>query len=264
MVSSNLNPSKSLMRMGFDLVYPPRCPLCHLALQESGGNCTLHSEICAVCAIRIAPNIPHSCPKCAAPVGPYSETLEKCNHCRSDRFQFNSIIRLGVYQDDLRSACLLAKQKFGHSLMGALGELLWQQEQRAFSETPVDVVVPIPMHWIKRISGRHHATNSLGHVLARSLQVDLGSHILSKVRRTPSQSSLSPSKRRKNLRKVFRVNRFSELSGANILLVDDVLTTGTTANEAAKMLLQAGAKRVTVAVIARGLGQKVATNPIEI
>jgi predicted amidophosphoribosyltransferase len=72
---------------------------------------------------------------------------------------------------------------------------------------------------------------------------------------TPAQSGLSPRERRANLRGAFQVRSGAELSGKCILLVDDILTTGTTAHEASKALRRADAERVVVAVVARGLGQ---------
>jgi predicted amidophosphoribosyltransferase len=95
-------------------------------------------------------------------------------------------------------------------------------------------------------------------VLSRRLRVDLATHILAKVRRTEKQFMLPPSRRRTNLKGAFHVPRrfHSDVEGRRILLVDDVLTTGATADEAARALLAAGASAVAVTVIARGLGKK--------
>ncbi|MCH7988719.1 MAG: ComF family protein, partial [Planctomycetes bacterium] len=117
------------------------------------------------------------------------------------------------------------------------------------------LVVPIPQYWTRRFQRSHNPAETQGRVLAHRLQVEFHTHILTKVRMTPVQSSLTASQRRTNLRGAFRVRRASELKGRSVLLVDDVFTTGTTANEASKVLRTAGAERVVVAVSARGLGR---------
>ena len=78
--------------------------------------------------------------------------------------------------------------------------------------------------------------------------------ILTKVKRTPKQTDLTPTERRKNLRGAFVCRAGIDLSQSSILLVDDVLTTGTTTHRAARALLSAGAQWVDVAVLARGVG----------
>jgi ComF family protein len=165
------------------------------------------------------------------------------------------VIRLGVYEDSLRWACLRAKEPNGQILTAAAANLLWERQRNAFEQAQIDAVVPIPHHWTRRIRQSHSPSLTLAQVLARRLQVDFGAPILFKVRKTPLQSHLTATKRRANLRDAFGVRGASVISGRSVLLADDVLTTGTTANEAAKVLRKAGAERVVVAVLARGLGQ---------
>ncbi|MEX1096485.1 MAG: phosphoribosyltransferase family protein, partial [Planctomycetales bacterium] len=115
-------------------------------------------------------------------------------------------------------------------------------------------VVPVPHHWTDRLRGRPNAAETVALVLARRLRVEFAGSILCKTRRTPAQASLTPAQRRTNLRRAFRA-RGRIPAGITVLLVDDILTTGTTAHEAARHLRSAGAERVLVAVLARGLGR---------
>src|SRR5262249_7787698 len=120
----------------------------------------------------------------------------------------------------------------------------------------IDVVIPVPQHWARRMYRPHHAAETLGAAWAGRLQVPLATHILRKCRWTRPQARLTPTERRVNLRGAFQAAPAAGLSVAAVLLADDVMTTGSTAHEAAKTLVQAGAARVVVAVVARGLGRR--------
>ena len=101
----------------------------------------------------------------------------------------------------------------------------------------------------------HNQTESIATGVADVLKKPFVNWVLRKVRHTPEQSGLLPTERRKNLRQAFAPVFQSFIQGKQILLVDDVLTTGTTANQAAKTLILAGAKQVVVAVLARSFGR---------
>lgn len=135
-------------------------------------------------------------------------------------------------------------------LATSLGEWFWACRGEKLSRLGIDLVIPIPQHWSKRLVVAHNQAETLADVLARRLRVPSDRHILGKARRTPDQSSLSASRRRTNLRDSFRVRESGRLGGVHVLLVDDVLTTGTTAHRATQALKKAGAGRVTVAVLA--------------
>ena len=114
--------------------------------------------------------------------------------------------------------------------------------------------MPVPQHWSRRLFGQgHHAAETIAATLARLLKADHVPSILKKIRRTPDQATLPATRRRTNLRGAFRTRAAVGLTGATVLLVDDILTTGSTANESAKALLAGGAGRVVVAVVARSL-----------
>jgi ComF family protein len=182
-------------------------------------------------------------------MGPHLDNSDGCAQCRKRSLPFEQVVQLGDYEDELRRACINAKGRNQQPLAAALANLLWRRERSKLEKANIDLVVPVPQFWMQRIWRPHNSAATLAMVLARCLKVDFSSHILSKTRWTPDQSSLSAPQRRANLRRAFRTRR-ARLAGRRVMLVDDILTTGTTATEAAKALRRAGAANVVVAVAA--------------
>lgn len=242
-------------RAGVDFVYERPCPRCRTELSDVPSAERIWPRLCAGCAADVAPSLEFACVRCGAPVGPHLDTTGGCVHCRDDRFAFERAVALGVYDDALRLACLSIKQADAEPLAAALGHLLWQRMSDELAALAADVVVAVPHHWIVRLSRGHNPAATIAGVLAARLRRPFLRAGLRKVRLTPSQTALTPTERRANLRDAFRAGRRKRLAGRRVLLVDDVLTTGTTAHRAARALLDGGAAAVVVAVIARGIGR---------
>lgn len=132
----------------------------------------------------------------------------------------------------------------------ALGTLLTAHVVQAPVLWPVDVIVPLPLH-AHRLE--HRGFNQ-AEVLARQVAIGIGRRLcndsLQRARATAKQSQLPGNARRENVRGAFVVKRPTAVAGKRVLLVDDVLTSGATANEAAHALLRAGAAKVNVACAA--------------
>lgn len=249
-----LEPLRRIARAGVDFTYPPVCPLCY---QEVGcGSERPVGGFCPKCWNGLTAPRSAACLRCGANIGPNLDPLAGCAFCRDEGYAFDGVYRLGVYDQLLRQACLHAKGRSAEPLAAGLAEVTWFFESAALEAEVIDVVMPIPQHWTHGLFRAHHAADTVAEVFARRLQVPLDSHILRKVRRTLPQASLPPYQRRTNLKKAFAVRDPSSLAGATVLLADDVMTTGATVHEAAKVLRAAGTRRIVVAVLARGLGQR--------
>ncbi len=260
-VSSIRDSWRRFRRDAVDFVYARSCVRCRepLAAEEEsfvpgdgGGNGA--PRFCRDCRELLSCAIERACLRCGAPVGPYLDTSHGCRHCRQDRFPFDRVFALGVYERELRECCIRVKQPFEEPLTAGLTELLGDAHQDEWSASTIDIVVPVPHYWTERLARSHLPPVTMSRVLARCLMVPQALHILAKSRRTPAQSSLTPARRRKNLRDAFRIIGGARLDGLTVLLADDILTTGTTADRAARVLKEAGAKQVMVAVFARGIG----------
>ncbi len=136
----------------------------------------------------------------------------------------------------------------------ALVELLWELRRDELSQLQAEVVVPLPMHWARRLQRGANAPDVLAERLARRLGVPL-CPMLARRRHTAPQASLARAARLTNLRQAFGLRGSYNCRGARVLLVDDVLTTGTTCGEATRVLLRHGAATVSVAVLARAEGR---------
>jgi ComF family protein len=135
-----------------------------------------------------------------------------------------------------------------------MARLYAERRSNWLREAGADLVVPVPMHWARRFQRGVNSPELMARELARFLGVEVGLRALARRRRTAPQADLSPRQRFRNVRDAFRVRASYDIQGRSVLLVDDILTTGATSSEAARMLKEAGAARVVVAVLARAAG----------
>jgi ComF family protein len=233
-----------------DLAFPAACVGCQaeLAAREVAAGEAL---VCGDCLRQLALFAGPTCVRCGAKVSESAGDLSECGMCRGVKLWFDEVVALGEYAGLLREWLLRMKQSRGDLVSLAMGRLVLQRYRERLIEFRPDVVVPVPMYWLRRWS---HGTNSaavLAEVLADNLRAPLAAGLLRRLRHTPPQFSLPPSQRRANVRRAFAVRAGYHLERANVLLVDDILTTGSTCSEAARALKRAGAARVMVAVVGR-------------
>jgi ComF family protein len=211
--------------------------------------------LCERCVSQAAPQEWQSCPKCGGCVPVAPGAADGCPLCKMDTFHFDTAVALGEYHTRLREFIFRMKRPQGELLARSLGRLLFRQNRQRLGEFNPDAVVPVPMHWLRRFGRGVNNPEHFGISLSKELGIPLCRGVLRRIRNTPPQSGLLPKDRVKNVRGAFRVRRGHRLQGRRILLVDDVLTTGATCSEAARVLKEAGAGFVAVAVVARAQGE---------
>jgi ComF family protein len=227
------------------VVYPPLCLACDADLDDAAAH------FCSTCLTEMILADEPACERCASRVGPFVNTADGCLACRSEGHRFDAAIRLGRYADKLRDICLTFKSVHNELLGPALAKLFLAYQGDALRRVEADIVVAVPLHFVRRFQRGFNQAESLAQALARELKLRHRSRILNRVRRTRPQSELKRDERCDNVRDAFRARTAAELRGATVLLVDDILTTGATCSEAARALKAAGAARVVVAVVAR-------------
>lgn len=226
------------------LLYPGVCALCHRPTEIGAG------DFCPDCRTALTTDPHPTCVRCAGTLGPNLPPAPDCTRCRGESFAFERVIRLGPYEGLRRDAILRIKNAHHEGLAEAVGELWAATANGRLKALEPSVIVPVPLHWRRRWRRGYNQAAALARALASGLQIPCRERWLRRVRATPFQTAVAPSARRANVRGAFRAAADPNLKGQTVLLVDDVLTTGGTANEAARALRAAGAARVVVAVLA--------------
>jgi ComF family protein len=234
-----------------DLLFPPRCTCCGVECEPASGG----PLFCPVCDAHLAISTGPTCPRCALACSEADLPLANCGNCRGRRLRFVAARTTGPYQALLRQAVLRAKHAGHEPLAFALGRRLAEALVANPLPEPLDLVVPVPMHWLKRLWRGTNPAETAARAVARELNLPLAAGALVCRRLLRRQATLSPPQRKANVRGAFRVSRLHRVAGRRILLVDDVMTTGATAREAARMLGEAGAAAVFVATVARSSPQ---------
>ncbi len=172
---------------------------------------------------------------------------------------FERAVAYARYEDRMREAIHALKYEGMHPAARRMGAMLAQAVAKLAGEAPqAMLVVPVPLHRSKHAQrGFNQARVLAGHAraaLRRShaeWKLDLAPTTLMRIRATDTQAGLSPRARRMNVRGAFQVTDAEAVRGRDVLLVDDILTTGATARAASQALKRAGAKSVWVATLAR-------------
>ncbi|MDA1229225.1 MAG: phosphoribosyltransferase family protein [Planctomycetota bacterium] len=241
---------KSALWQLADLLFPSRCALCgandHADLDR--GN-----AYCSTCIDQLAPEPINRCQRCAAEIGPFANSGGGCVHCRNRTLRFRNVICLGMYERSLRKAVLAAKWSYSAVRIRSLGALLASTRSAELSEVSYDRIVPIPQYWRQRIVRNFNPAWIIANELASRLKIGCDVHLLKRTLQTRPQKRISVKQRFENQSGTLAVTHPDSVRGEHVLIVDDVLTTGATCSEAAKVLKAAGAKSCSVAVLARVL-----------
>jgi ComF family protein len=167
--------------------------------------------------------------------------------CRGREVNFDVAYSFGSYEGTLRDLIRLFKYSKIETLSKPLSRFLVDALPR---DESFDLVTAMPMHWYRRWQRGFNQAELLAKPVARKLGLK-ASPLLRRVRLGKRQAGLGATDRRKNLKAAFRLARNAQVEGKRILLIDDVLTTGTTVAAATAALKEAGARRVSVLTVAR-------------
>jgi len=228
------------------LLLPAHCAACGAPAPPDG-----RWPLCEACAPRLAALIQKPyCPACGRKAGPHTAGPDGCVFCRKYPVRFDGAVRVGAYEDPLKALILRCKYGPRASLAPVLGRLLAERLAVVPWADRVDTILPVPLHWSRRVQrGFNQAAGIAGELVGatpRRARVDR--RTLVRTRATGHQTNLPAGRRRRNVGGAFRVR--GRLAGRTVLLVDDVMTSGTTVAECARVLKRAGAAEVYVAVVA--------------
>jgi ComF family protein len=253
-IASRLKPVWTAVRLLgrdlLDLALPPRCLRCENVLINRSAI-----AFCPACIHAIAPELGMCCSRCGAILPESSSPSERCPACKDFLLKFDSVFSLGRYEGALRELVLKTKRMSGETYSLALGRLLTERCEGKLVPFGADAILPIPMHWVKKLGRGVNSPEIVAHCLGRKLGVPVVRSLV-RCRYTGPQKDLLPRERFRNVRGAFRLHRADPTRWQNsrLLLVDDILTTGATCSEVAGLLKQAGAAAVAVAVVARADG----------
>lgn len=222
------------------LLFPPRCVLCRRA-----GDGEL--DICPSC-YQSLPLIKHACVQCALPLEGERHAHSLCGRCLNRVPAFDRSVSLMRY--DNRAVQLITRYKFHDSLSYSrlLAELLLI---RLAEIRMPDCLIAVPLHASRLRERGYNQSHELGKILASRLGIPLQSEAVVRVRETCQQTGLDAKQRRQNIRGAFAV--VAPIEYKHVAIIDDVVTTGSTVNELARVLKKAGVETVSVWSIARAV-----------
>lgn len=232
---------------------------------EAGGRrCfaqLLRGHICTVCRSQYAALESPMCSRCGLPFESPHGPDHNCGNCMTDPPVYAEARAAGIYQGVLRSTIHQFKYKRREKLARPLSRLLWETLRQYWVPDQFDWVIPVPLHSTRL---RKRGFNQAQALVRQWPQLAVGEglrfstdrivpHLLVRYRPTEPQTGLKRDRRMENLRGAFRVNCKPLLQNRAVLIVDDVMTTGATADICAQTLLDAGAASVRVLTLARAL-----------
>ncbi|HYC05434.1 MAG TPA: ComF family protein [Azospirillaceae bacterium] len=227
-----------------DLLLPPRCLGCGTDVAKAGA-------LCGACWAGMSFIAPPHCARCGLPFEYAVEGESLCGACIADPPLYNRCRAVFAYDEASRKLVLAFKHGDRTDAARAFGT--WLARAGAELLRDADLVAPVPLHRWRLFRRRYNQAALLAQAVEKVGGVPAIPDLLARRRATPSQGGLSRKGRARNVKGAIAVrpSRASLVEGARIVLVDDVFTTGATAEECARVLLRAGAARVDVLALAR-------------
>jgi ComF family protein len=251
-------PIVAAVRSVFSVFFPSDCRLCGIPLVNIS-----RLPACRECLDSIAPIRTPQCVQCGERLLPAQLLVGDghCQGCRDFQPQFDRAVSFGEYAGALRGLIHLLKYDKVLPAAPVLGGMLAEAIRQLGKEGSAPLIVPVPLHAGKRGERGFNQAELIARAAVKRMPqpAEIAFGLLKRERPTHSQVGLTREERVLNMRGAFRVIDPQRVKGRTVIVVDDVMTTGTTVSECAHVLKGAGAERVWAATVARTL--KVAVLP---
>lgn len=239
----------SFFKTLFNIILPPRCAYCGKIIADEHG-------ICAECFKKLHFISEPYCKICGTPFENETEIATSshfiCPNCASKK-RITRFNRSAVIYDDFSKKALLSfKFQDKISLSKLFVKWLKVAGKDIFTEG-VDLLIPVPLSYRRLFKRRYNQSALLAYDLSKSTEIPVLLDTLIKIKHTKPQASLKENARLTNLKNAYKVQKNEQIKGKRVLLIDDIMTTGSTLSECSKTLLKAGAKSVDTLTVARTL-----------
>jgi ComF family protein len=211
-------------------------------------------RFCPSCKIKLLSSEKFICSSCL-------KKIKKIDDARL-KFEFNKkfynqriisgFTSLYLFEKDKELQHLIHALKYnGKFLTGSfLGEVLGKKIKNELQSWNINLIIPIPLHQLKKAERGYNQSFYISKGLSKEISIPVVSGIIKRRKYTQSQTTMNFLERQKNIEEAFKLKNKKEIIGKNILLIDDVITTGATISECGKVLLNAGAHKVFAASVA--------------
>ena len=247
----------TFIKRQFNYLVPKHCLLCLAALQGASEH-----SICQPCLLDL-PQLTQQCSRCALPLNTPIENINSdhllCGECLSSDIYFTKTLCPCAYQPPFDVLINQIKHQANFTALPILNSLLIRRALAEYSSgqgnvlldapAPLNVIAPVPLHWQRQLQRGYNQAALIAKPLAKALEVPYQDQLITRFKATQAQQLLSRQQRLNNLKGTFRCS--PKVSGLNIGLVDDVITTGATTLTISKHLIDAGAASVTLFALAR-------------
>jgi len=227
------------------LLFPRRCPVCHDVVEDRG------KLVCDICRTRLSYVREPSCRKCGKPL--LAEEQEYCRDCSRKNHVYRQGRAAFVYDQTMRRSIAGFKYHGRREYAAFYAEEILRKCAREMMLWKAEALIPIPLHPSRRRKRGFNQAELLAKELSRRSGIPMDQKLLVRIKKTHVQKELNDQERLANLKDAFSVRK-ETIPYKNVILTDDIYTTGSTVDAAAKVLKDHGAQNVYVLCICVGGG----------
>ena len=223
------------------LAFPCRCILCGVDCRET------NSSLCQACLLDL-PVLKNVCVRCSIHLPASLNSNLVCGRCLKSPPSFDQVTAVFHYRHLIKH--FVQQAKFNEQLpyLNLIGQLLVEQLKLSLTDKP-DMLIPVPLHRSRYLDRGFNQSREMAALIARELQIPLNETLVRRKKNSQAQVGLTAKERQKNVRGIFACD--APLNDQHIAIIDDVMTSGSTVNELARILKKSQAGRVDVWVFAR-------------
>ncbi len=243
--SSKMSKRKEVANRILSLLFPPRCPVCDCVIAVKG------EPICSGCRKRLKPIEHPFCYKCGRPLA--SKEAEFCPDCSKTTHHFDKGRALYIYED-VAGSIYRFKYAKRQEYAGFFGMEMAQNLAGFIQKTGAEALIPVPLSKERLYKRGYNQSELLATEISKYAGVPVYSRLVVRVKDTVAQKELNPAERQNNLKKAFKIAQ-NDVKLSTIIIIDDIYTTGSTADAVAKLLRKAGVQKIYVLALSITAGR---------